>query len=209
MKHSRVLIFGAALLLGAALAQSIKQISVQLAGKTLKLDSVVVQGKTYVSLEQLKKALPTPTGGAVQVQATSGCLNEQLFNGAWRFRVTKLEYSAAEAGWLVTVELKNGMNRVAYAYSNGANGLAEDLFLILENGNTLQLASGAANAVQDSLILKNLAPGASTTAKLFFGMDADTPKATKFLWAMSAENNNSKAPLSKDPAFRVDLTCEK
>jgi hypothetical protein len=210
MKLSRFLIFGAVVLLGVALAQSIKQISVQLSGKTIKLESVVVQGKTYVSLEQLKKALPTTTaGGAVQVQAASGCLNEQLFNGAWRFRVAKLEYSAAEAGWVVTVELKNGMNRVAYAYNNGANGLAEDLFLILENGNTVQLASGAANEVQDSLILKNLAPGAGTTAKLFFGADADTPKATKFLWAMSAENNNNKAPLSKDPAFRVDLTCKK
>jgi hypothetical protein len=209
MNTSRVLMVGVALLLGATLAQGIKQISIQLAGKTLKLDSVVVQGKTYVSLEQLKKALPTTAGGAVQVQAASGCLGEQLFNGAWRFRVSKLEYSAAEAGWVVTVELKNGMNRVAYAYSNGANGLAEDLFLILENGNTLQLASGAANAAQDSLILKNLAPGASTTAKLFFGADSDTPKATKFLWAMSAGENNSKAPLSKDPAFRVDLTCKK
>jgi hypothetical protein len=209
MNTPRVLIFGAALLLGMALAQGIKQISVQLAGKTIKVDSVVVGGKTYVSLEQLRKALPAPTGGANQVAATSGCLNEQLFNGAWRFRVTKLEYSPSEAGWTVTVELRNGMNRVAYAYNNGANGLAEDLFLILENGNTLQLASGAANAVQDSLILKNLAPGATATAKLFFGADADTPKATKFLWAMSNENNTSKAPLSKDPAFRVDLTCKK
>ena len=140
-----ILAVGAAVLLGVALAQSIKQISVVLAGKSLKLDSVVVQGKTFVSLEQLKKALPAPVaaGGANQVQAATGCLGEQLFNGAWRFRVTKLEFSAADGGWAVTVELRNGMNRVASANGNGASGVAEDLFLILENGNSLQLGVNA------------------------------------------------------------------
>lgn len=205
----KIIIFGAAILLGVALAQSIKQISVQLAGKNITLSSVVVQGKTYVSLEQLKKALPTPAGGANQVAATSGCLNEVLFNGAWRFAVRKLEFDASQSAWVLTVELKNAMNRISYAYSNGANGLAEDLFLILENGQTLQMGTGASHEAQDTLVLKSLAPGASTYAKLVFISEVQTLKPTKFLWAMSAANNSAKAPLSKDPAFRVDLTCKK
>ena len=44
---------GIAALLSVAFAQSIKQIGVSLAGKTVKLESVVVKGKTFVSLEQL------------------------------------------------------------------------------------------------------------------------------------------------------------
>ena len=208
MKISRVLIgIGFAALFGVALAQAVKQVSVTLAGKALKLDSVIVSGKTYVSLEQLKKALPNPVGGANQVSAASGCLNEMLFNGAWRFRVQNFEFSAAEGGWVVSVELRNGMNRVAYAYGNGAQGIAEDLFLILENGNTLPVSGN--NQVQDSLVLKSLAPGASAFAKLVFIAQSETPKPTKFLWAMSQTSNNDKAPLSKDPAFRINLTCTK
>ncbi len=208
MKVARVILSVVAVaVLGFALAQAVKQVSVTLAGKALKLDSVVVGGKTYVSLEQLKKALPNPVGGANQVAAASGCLNEMLFNGAWRFRVQKLEFSAAEGGWVVTVELRNGMNRVAYAYNNGANGLAEDLFLIFDNGNTVAVSGN--NQVQDILVLKSLAPGASAVAKLVFSAESDAPKPTKFLWAMSQSNNNDKAPLSKEPAFRVDLTCQK
>ena len=65
MKFSRVLIgIGCAALLGVAFAQSIKQISVALADKTLKLNSIVVKGETYVSLKQLKAAFPVVAGGA-------------------------------------------------------------------------------------------------------------------------------------------------
>ncbi len=207
---TRVLIgIGLAAVLGVALAQSIKQISVSLAGKTVQLDSVVVKGKTFVSLEQLKKAFPTAAGGASQVAAKTGCIGELLFNGAWRFRVNSLSYNQEEKTWNLNLELRNGMNQVASVYGNGANGLGEDISLILENGDSLNLGTSASNQIQDDLLLKKLAPGASATSKIFFAADMDTPKATKLLWAMSAANNFDKAPLSKDPAFRVDLTCKK
>lgn len=207
---TRVLIgIGVAAVLGVALAQSMKQISVSLAGKTLKLDSIVVKGKTFVSLEQLQKAFPTAAGGASQVAATTGCIGELLFNGAWRFRVNSLTFNQEEKAWFLSLELRNGMNRVAAVYDNGANGLGEDISLILENGDSLNLGVSASNQAQDDLLLKKLAPGATASAKIYFAADADTPKATKFLWAMGAANNNNKAPLSKDPAFRVDLTCKK
>jgi hypothetical protein len=200
---------GIAALLGVAFAQSIKQISVSLAGKIVTLESVVVKGKTFVSLEQLRKAFPTAAGGASQVAAKTGCIGELLFNGAWRFRVNSLVYSLEDKAWYLNLELRNGMNQVASVYGNGANGLGEDISLILENGDSLNLGTSASNQIQDDLLLKKLAPGATATSKVFFAADADSPKATKFLWAMSAANNYDKAPLSKDPAFRVDLTCKK
>ena len=198
---------GIAAILGVAFAQSINQISVSLAGKNLKLESVVVKGKTFVSLEQLKKAFPTAAGGANQVAAKTGCIGELLFNGAWRFRVNSLMYSLEEKAWYLTIELRNGMNKVAAPFSTGSSGSGVDISLITEDGNALSLANGT--RIQDDILLKSIAPGAAGVSKIWFYADADTPKATKFLWAMSAASNSDKAPLSKDPAFRVDLTCKK
>ena len=210
MKISRVLLgLGCMALLGAALAQGIKQISVSLAGKNLKLDSVVLKGKTFVSLEQLQKALPNPVGGANQVAASTGCINQMLFNGAWRFRVQKVFFSLEEKKWLITVELRNAMNKTAHAYNSGASGLGEDITLITSSGNTLNLGNSAMLEAQDKLILKDLAPGAGVVMNLEFGAEGGADKATKLLWAMGLVNNSDKAPLSKDPAFRVDLTCAK
>ena len=207
------LAIGAALVLGAAVAQGVKQLSVSLAGKALKLDSVVVSGKTYVSLEQLRKALPNPApvtgaaGGANQVAAASGCIGEYLFNGVWRFKVQSMMYSVEEKAWYLTIELRNGTNKVATPNSTGSSGSGEDISLVTEDGNSLSLANGT--RIQDDILLKSIAPGSAGVTKIWFNADAATPKATKLLWAMSAANNSGKAPLSKQPAFRVDLTCQK
>jgi hypothetical protein len=204
------LLVGAALVLGAvALAQGVKQISATLAGQTLKLDSVVVGGKTYVSLEQLKTALGSNAGGANQVQAASGCLGAWLFNGAWRLRTQKVEWDAGNRVWRVTVELKNGMNRTASTFNNGADGTGQDLSLILQSGNTLSISPGDASGLQNALLFKTLQPGAAVVATVPFRAESDADKPAKLLWAMSPTNNSSRAPLGKDPAFRVDLTCQK
>jgi hypothetical protein len=210
MKVSRALLgVGCAAILGVAFAQSIKQISVALSDKTLKLNSVVVKGETYVSLTQLKAAFPVVKGGANQVAASVGCSNQMLFNGAWRFRVQKFAYSTEKTAWVLTVELRNAMNRTAHAYSSGSQGLGEDITLTMASGNTLNLGNTAMLQAQDNLILKDLAPGAGVVTTLEFSADSDADKPTKFLWAMTAANNSDKAPLAKDAAFRVDLTCAK
>ena len=211
------LAIGAALILGVAVAQGVKQLSVSLAGKSLKLDSVVVGGKTYVSLEQLKKALPNPApssgtttgaaGGANQVAAASGCIGEYLFNGVWRFKVQNLMYSVEEKAWYLTIELRNGTNKIAAPFTTGSSGSGEDISLVTEDGNALSLANGT--RIQDDILLKSIAPGSAGITKIWFNSDSATPKATKLLWAMSAVNNSDKAPLGKQPAFRVDLTCQK
>ena len=205
MKFSRVLIgIGCAALLGVAFAQSIKQISVALADKTLKLNSIVVKGETYVSLKQLKAAFPVVAGGANQAAGTTGCVNQILFNGAWRFRVQKVFYSLEERTWFVTVELRNAMTKTARADWSGSDRNGSNISLILASGKSLKLN----NNVFD-LVLTDLAPGASVIASLEFKAETDTDKATKFLWAMSAEFNGDNAPLAKDAAFRIDLGCTK
>ncbi len=205
MNISRVLIgLGCAALLGVAFAQSIKQISVALADKTLKLNSVVVKGETYVSLKQLKAAFPAVAGGAVQTAGTTGCINQLLFNGAWRFQVQKVFYSLEERTWFITVELRNGMNKTARADWSGSDRNGSNISLILASGKSLKLDNNVGN-----LVLTDLSPGASVVTSLEFKAETNDDKATKFLWAMSAEFNGDKAPLAKDAAFRIDLGCTK
>jgi hypothetical protein len=205
------LAIGAALVLGVAVAQGVKQLSVSLAGKTLKLDSVVVGGKTYVSLEQLRKALPSTAaaGGATQVAAVNGCIGELLFNGAWRFRVQKLEWNASEGAWQIALEIRNGMTKIAMPVRSGANFGGQDMSLIQASGNTLNVGTNQGNTLDNTLLYKQLAPGAGVVTNVLFYTDSDADKPTKFLWAMSAASNQDRAPISKDPAFRVDLTCQK
>ena len=212
MKISKTwLAIGAALVLGAAVAQGVKQLSISLAGKTLKLDSVVVGGKTYVSLEQLKKALPNTAaaGGANQVAASSGCIGEFLFNGAWRFRVQKIEWNATEGAWQLRIEIRNGMTKIATPVRSGANYAGQDMSLIQASGNSLNVGVNQGNTLDNTLLYKQLAPGAGVVTNVLFYADSDADKPTKFLWAMSAVSNQDKAPISKDPAFRVDLSCQK
>lgn len=205
------LAIGAALIIGAAVAQGVKQLSVSLANKTMKLDSVVVGGKTYVSLEQLKLALPSTAaaGGANQVAASSGCIGEFLFNGAWRFRVQKIEWNATEGAWQLGIEIRNGMTKIATPVGSGANYSGQDMSLIQASGNSLNVGVNQGNTLDSTLLYKQLAPGAGVVTNVLFYTDSDADKPTKFLWAMSAAYNSDKAPLSKQPAFRVDLTCRK
>ncbi len=203
-----------AALLTVAFAQSLK-----LAGKPLKLESVTVNGKTFVSLEQLKIALPNPVassgtapgnpaaGGANQVAAASGCIGELLFNGAWRLRVQNVTWSAEQKFWRVRVELRNGTGKVISATRNGAGGVGEDISLVMQSGNTLSVSEAV--DLQDALLFKKLAPGAGAVATVKFKADDDTDKPAKFLWAMSAKENSGGAPLSKQPGLRVDLGCQK
>ncbi len=219
MRMNRTILFlGAAAVLSVAVAQGVKSLSVTLAGKTVKLDSVVVGGKTYVSLEQLKKAFPagggpasspTTAGGANAVAAVSGCIGELLFNGAWRFRVQKLEYNSEEKAWALTLETRNGMPKVATIVRNGANFGGQDMSLVLASGNSIGVGPNEGNSLDSKLLYKNLAPGATAIATVLFYADDETDKPTKFLWAMSASSNQDRAPLSKEPGFRVDLTCQK
>lgn len=207
--------------LGLAYAQIQRVVSVQLASQKLQLESVEINGKTFVSLEQIQKAFPpTPSasttprpanavpGGTNQVTAAEGCVNEFLFNGAWRFRVLSVKYDTSKEGWAVRVELRNGMKKVARVVGSGADSNARDISLALNSGNTVSLTIGQMSKIQTAMLFNELAPAAAAITEMIFYAPA-TDQAKKFLWLQSATNNIDKAPLMKDPAFRINLTCTK
>lgn len=180
--------------------------TVTINGKATVLESVVVGGKTYVSLDALKKALAAPTGGANAVAANAGCLNELLFNGVWRFRVQSVTRNDADGSWDVKVELRNGTQKMMYSGNNGSSTSADDLFLGFAGGNNMSLGINATNAAQDTLVYKTLPPGGVSLTTLKYYTDSAAEKPTKFIWNMQKV---AGLPFGKEAAFRVDLTCKK
>ncbi|MFB9994253.1 hypothetical protein ACFFLM_20050 [Deinococcus oregonensis] len=180
--------------------------TVTINGKATILESVVVGGKTYVSLDALKKALAAPMGGANAVAANAGCLNKLLFSGVWRFRVQSVTRNDADGSWDVKVELRNGTQKTMYSGDNGSNTSADDLFLGFSGDNNMSLGINATNAAQDTLVYKTLPPGGASFTTLKYYTDNAADKPTKFLWKMQKV---AGLPFGKEAAFRVDLTCKK
>ncbi|PYE53923.1 hypothetical protein [Deinococcus yavapaiensis] len=226
---------------GIALAAS--GYSVIVNGQTMPKPAVVIGGETYVPLSALKKlgitgtlkgnaltlsqggGVPSGTaaGGANQLPALEGCLNETLFNGIWRVKVTSLEaVRAAElansdtSGWAVTLEMRNGARRATSLMNTGfgaASGASQPA-LVLPDGNTL--------AVDEDDFLKpwskEVLQGGVMTFKLRFSFPKGTTEAqakalkpTKFILQV---NPRLPADLGlsysvSDPSFRVRLTCRK
>ncbi|OLV17648.1 hypothetical protein BOO71_0008464 [Deinococcus marmoris] len=181
------------------------------------MNTVVIGGVTYVKLAELKTAL-TAQGGANAKASVSGCINEWLFNGIWRMRVTKVQPfvdRSNSAGWGVTVEIKNGTNQTLKL---------DDAGVIYDGAITLSFPDGNSWAKMDGRSAwqdKTYAamPQGSGTVYEFqlfpeSGMDKAAVAAyapQKFLLDVAKQKDDYvKASFSvPDPSFRVDLTCKK
>ncbi|PZA06202.1 MULTISPECIES: hypothetical protein [unclassified Meiothermus] len=209
----------AVLALGAGLAATNYRLVIN--GKASSTPAIVVGGKTYVPLEALKAAgvsvsvsgstlsltlpgAPQAQGGANQVAALEGCVNEWLFNGIWRFRVLSVEPLPAggRGGWKAMVELRNGTT---------ANGAAlagtgwQGLLLALDNGNTIE--SGYVQ-MRD----KPFAPGTGMVQEAVFYSEETDKTPTKLLLLLDPNKMNTSLKIRysvADPSFRVRLDCRR
>lgn len=213
----RTLMLLAALSLGSGLAQ---KVNVTLNGQAVALDSVTVGGKTYVSLDQLRAALAVP-GGANQRVSVEGCVNEWLFNGLWRMRVTKVEPIAdpgrgGAPGWGVTVEWRNGTTTT---FSLSKTGIEGGTSLALQDGNILANSQGSAWV---DAVMKAVPQGAANIYRYSFWLpDGSSPDAlksnlpAKLLVEVKpgqlqnwSETRTLRYPIA-NPSFRVNLGCSK
>ncbi|RYG35704.1 hypothetical protein EON81_11935 [bacterium] len=191
----------------ASATMAFEKTKLTLAGKSLSLDSVQVKGETYVSLTQLKAQMGAQ-GGANQLAGTEGVMNEWLFNGVWRFRVTKIDWNAEDEYWVASVEMRNGTNKTRHAGGQGLSDYPGQAFhLATESGDNLVVTSvSAGNELQDILGYKELAAGMGTKADIPFGRGKATDKPTKLILEFTALAGQGYV---KDPSFRVDLTKSK
>jgi hypothetical protein len=118
-------------------------LKILLNGQPTALSTATVGGQLYLPLEALKKlGVPytvqngnlslnsvsragSSAGGANERPSLEGCLNEPLFNGVWRVRVSKLvriSKDESTPGWGLTLELRNGSRVTLSATDAGVSG---------------------------------------------------------------------------------------
>lgn len=214
---NRTLVALVPLCLASALAA---KVNVTIGGQSVALDAVTVGGKTYVSLDGLKQALAAQ-GGADQRASLEGCVNEWLFNGIWRMRVTGVEAiqdpgRGGAPGWGVTVEFRNGTKNVI---NLSKTGVEKGTSLALRSGNTLANSEGSAWV---DAIFKDVPQAAAHVFRYNFwhpdGTTAAQASATvpaKLI--VQVDPNQLKNWVATktlkytvpNPSFRVDLTCRK
>lgn len=164
----------------------------------------------------------TSAGGSHARAALAGCMNQWLFNGIWRVKVTAVDpiktppdaAGSFNAGWGVTVQFRNGTNADLLPATSGLGHLT----LVSADGDTTDVTlttSGALDA--QKLTFHDFPPSAQYTHQLTFWYPfgtaaADIKQPVKFLIAFDpAMRNASSGPhySTPNPSMRVDLTCKK
>jgi hypothetical protein len=222
-------------LVGLAVAQNAGY-SLVVNGQVSSDKAVLVNGKTYVPLSALKSLgvtsslkgntltlsstpATTPTGGANQRPSLEGCLGEQLFNGVWRIRTSKLERISKDGGtpgWGLTLELRNGSKATIGATDAGIDGTGQGIQLAFDDATTLKVDP---YDVQ-KLTYASLPQGGAVIHQLKFyypsGTAEDAIKTpVKFLLEVSAKgigftpSQQGVAFSVPNPSFRVRLDCQR
>jgi hypothetical protein len=162
-------------------------------------------------------------GGSTQANAQAGCMNQWMFNGVWRVRVTNVAPIPAGdvSGWNVSMQWANGTNQAGISPTDT---MKQDLVLALQNGDTLTATdSTRGNLNQQQLDFHTFpASGQFTYTQMFLlpaGQTADpNNKPVKLLVTFDVPKYRANHPGSsarfwklKTPSYnyRIDLTCTK
>jgi hypothetical protein len=166
-------------------------------------------------------APPQAEGGSTQVGAQSGCLNQWMFNGVWRVRVTKVAWRPATvppglAAWDVTMQWGNGTDQQALKPTDTQKN---HMVLALGNGDTLTTGDTTAGALNEQQLDYHSFPasGQFTYTQSFFAnptLDQNN-KPAKLLITFDvakyrqAFGKNAKLFRLKTHGYnyRIDLTC--
>jgi len=182
---------------------------------------LVLFGSTSV-FGQTPKPNKVSAGGSHQRAALEGCLNEWLFNGIWRLKVTKVDTikSTPDAagnfntGWGVTVQVRNGTNVDFIPASTGIGHLT----LVSVDGDTMDVGLTTTGTLDaQKLVYHDFPPSSQYTHQLTFWYPygtaaADIKKPVKFILAFDYNaRKDASGPryTTSNPSMRVNLTCKK
>jgi hypothetical protein len=211
-------------------------------------NAIVVAGKTYLPLDALEKAglkvvrsngalaVTVPgsgvqagttqagttqaSGGANEKASLEGCIGEQLFNGVWRIKITKLERitkdEGTSLGWGLSLELRNGSRSTITPTSTGIESFGTGIVLALDDASTLALDPLEAQ----KLTYASVPMGAAVVLKLpyyypFGTKEADIKTPVKFLFQIDPSKmdkdvrSGGVAYSVPNPSFRIRLDCQK
>jgi hypothetical protein len=216
----RQIVLGLLALGSIALAQSISY-RLSINGRSYSSTAIVVRGETYVPLKVLQASgvrsslaggvltLTLPgtqaAGGANQVAALEGCINEWLFNGIWRIRVTDPQVMTGDRnGMSFRFEFRNGTKKGGFAPSGtGFRGIQ----MALDDGTTVGAVN--VNEVSDPPYLQG--GSHAQTIEFFWEDTARTP--TKLIVLFDPNDDYYKLGDVKfsvpDPSLRFKTNCIK
>jgi hypothetical protein len=211
-----------------ALAQAVSY-KLSINGRSYSSSAIVVRGETYVPLKALQVSgvrsslaggvltLTLPgaqsggtgnqqvAGGANQVAALEGCINEWLFNGIWRVRVTDPQVMTGDRnGMSFRFEFRNGTKKAGFAPSGtGFRGIQ----MALDDGTTVGAAN--VNEVSDPPYIQG--GSHAQTIEFFWEDTARTP--TKLIVLFDPNDDYYKLGTLKfsvpDPSLRFKTNCQK
>ena len=161
-------------------------------------------------------------GGSTEVGAQSGCMNQWMFDGVWRVRVTNVAFHpAGDAvnGWDVSMQWANG---TSYSGISPTDTLKQSLVLALANGDTLTAADSTRAALNQQQLDFHSFPASgqfSYTQMFLSGQTLDqNNKPAKLLITFDVPTYKKNHPggsakfwTLKTPGYnyRIDLTCSK
>lgn len=197
-------------------------------GQEVSVPAIVMEGQTYLPLEALEQAGmlvsrsadsvsvqfgPAITGGANEIKALEGCMNQFLLNGIWRFQVTSFESfsDGSLSGWNVAIELRNATERTLSPHDFGVEGDYRGVVLALDNGSVLSMHGSYIARIQNDLVFKELPPAAGTQVVLQFRSDGSDAQPKHLLFPMNPARRSFRAEgldfATDAPSFRIRLNC--
>jgi hypothetical protein len=154
-------------------------------------------------------------GGAQEVAAQAGCLNQWMANGLWRMRATAIAPDMngnQQIGWAITQQWVNQTNKPLAP--GDSNVLDEQL--VFKSGNTVSSTNSAGSSMsQSKRDNTTIASGDTLTYQQLFrpgNLDpADTPVKLLILFDAKKQNTRTNAPhYTGNPAdYRIQLDCTK
>lgn len=173
-----------------------------------------------LSAPPIAEAAPSQAqGGSTQAPAQDGCMNQWMFNGVWRVRVTNVAFHpAGDAvnGWDVTMQWANG---TSYAGISPVDTRKQDLVLGLANGDTLTATDTTRGSLNQQQLDFHTFPASGQftyTQSFLTGTTLDpSNKPVKLLVTFdvtayrAAAGSSAKFWKLKTPGYnyRINLTC--
>jgi hypothetical protein len=164
----------------------------------------------------------TAEGGSTQVAAQDGCMNQWMFNGVWRMRVTNVAFQPAgdhPNAWNVTMQWNNGTSYAGVAPMDTGK---QDLVLALANGDTLTATDSTIGNLNQQQLDFHTFPqsGRFTYTQTFISRQTldQNNKPAKLLVTFDVAKYKAAHPgasakfwKTKTPGYnyRIDLTCTK
>ncbi len=219
--QNKLIIFSSGVVVAAIASAFLAPMSIVINGKPVAGKTTSVDGATYIPLSALKAAGATADvkdnvlsinfvpGGANQVKALEGGLNDWLFDGVWRFRITSVTPTDdGRPGWKLKAELRNGtkVDNLALAGTG-----FDSLSLIMADGNAIPVEN--VSDIRDP----GVGQGASINVDLIFhDEDGNGRKPDRLILRMQPDDttrnflkNQGASYATGDPSFRIKVAPDK